>query len=326
MSATIKDLARETGLSVATISAYINGERVREYNREKIESAIARLGYIRNDYARSLKVRSSKTIGVVVPDMYTRITMYILAEVQNELRNYGYGTIICDSRSDEELEQQTFRFMLSKMVDGFIVLPVSGAPSAVDVLREKGKPVVVVNTMKERKDVAHIVIKNKDAYRKAIGDMVAKGRRHIALIYAGSRVTMLRERIEVYREVLEEAGIYEEKYIFKAEHTVKGGFEAMKNALEMHPEIDGFLVCNYEMSIGALTALNRFRENWKESVSFVGLDLEDDADVFAVKPTVINRPIREIGVETARLIVDAVENGCLRDVELSCEYVKGDTV
>lgn len=326
MSATIKDLARETGLSVATISAYINGEKVRDINREKIERAIVKLGYIRNDYARSLKVRSSKTIGVVVPDMYTKITMHILAEVQNELRNYGYGTIICDSRSDAELEQQTFRFMLSKMVDGFIVLPVSGDPSAIDVLREKGKPVVVVNTMSQRKDVSHIVVRNKDAYRKAVGDMVEKGRKHIALIYAGAKVTTAQERVSVYREVLEEAGIFDNKYVFKTEFTVRGGFEAMKKALETYPEIDGFLVSNYEMSIGALTALNRFKENWKDNTSFVGIDIEEDTEIFAVRPSVVNRPIKQIGIETARLIVDAIENDCLRDVYLSCEYVKGETV
>lgn len=326
MPATIKDLARETGLSTATISAYINGEKVREYNKEKIESAIARLGYIRNDYARSLKIRSSRTIGVVVPDMYTKITMHILAEVQNELRNFGYGTIICDSRMDEELEQQTFRFMLSKMVDGFIVLPVSGNPSAVDILREKGKPVVVVNSMIKRNDVAHILIRNKDAYKMAVSDMVNKGRKHIALIYAGAKVTTSKERVEIYRSVLKEAGIYDEKYVFRTEFTVKGGFDAMKRALETCPEIDGFLVSNYEMSIGALTALNQFKENWQSEISFVGIDLEEDTDIFSVRPSTVNRPIKQIGRETARLIVDAVENHCLRDLVLDCEYVKGETI
>lgn len=326
MSATIKDLARETGLSTATISAYINGEKVREYNREKIESAIARLGYIRNDYARSLKIRSSRTIGVVVPDMYTKITMHILAEVQNELRNFGYGTIICDSRMDEELEQQTFRFMLSKMVDGFIVLPVSGNPSSVDILREKGKPVVVVNHMRRRKDVAHILIRNTDAYSKAVRDMVDRGRKHIALIYAGALVSTSKERVEAYKNVLSEAGMYDEKYIFRTEFTVKGGFNAMKNALENYPEVDGFLVSNYEMSIGALTALNQFKKNWQRDISFVGIDLEEDTDIFPVRPSTVNRPIKQIGKETARLIVDAVENDCLRDVALSCEYIKGETL
>lgn len=326
MSATIKDIARETGLSVATISAYINGEKVREHNKLKIEDAIAKLGYIRNDYARSLKVRSSKTIGVVVPDMYTKITMHILAEVQNELRNYGYGTIICDSRSDEKLEQETLKFMLSKMVDGFILLPVSGDPSAVDILIEKGKPVVIVNSMLNRKDVSHIVIHNKDAYRQAVSDMVATGRKHIALIYAGAKVTTSKERVEAYRNVLEEAGIYDEKYVFRTQFTIKGGYDAAKRALETCPEIDGFLVSNYEMSMGALMALDQFKENWYESISFVGIDLEEDTETFKFRPTTVNRPIKRIGVETARLIVDAVENGRLRDVSLECEYIKGETI
>ena len=86
MAVTIKDLAKETGLANATISAYLNGIPVREYNRIKIEEAIKKLGYIRNDYARGLKTRRSGTIGVLIPELSNVFSTTIITEIEETLR------------------------------------------------------------------------------------------------------------------------------------------------------------------------------------------------------------------------------------------------
>lgn len=323
MSVTIKDLAKETGLSVATISAYVNGEKVREKNRLKIQQAIRSLGYIRNDYARSLKTSSSKTIGVVVPEMHTKIIMRILAEIQAVLRGYGYGTIICDSRMDKDLERQAFTFMLSKMADGFIVFPVTGDPSSLDVLRENGKPVVVVNALKERRDVSHIQVDNLGKFRQALNDIIRKGKKRIAIIYSGVEFPMIAGKLKVYEEVMKKAGLFDERYMFATDYTVKGGYEAAAGALALDPSPEAVLVCNYEMSIGALTAIGQRDKKVRESITFVGVDLDEDRDLFEISPSSVNRPVAEIGRQTAELIVGAVERGEIRDVVLTGDYVKG---
>ena len=82
MAVTIKDLARETGLTAATISAYFNGASVRPYNREKIERAIDKLGYIRNDYARALRTHRSMTIGVLIPELSNMFFTGLVTEIE----------------------------------------------------------------------------------------------------------------------------------------------------------------------------------------------------------------------------------------------------
>lgn len=94
MSITIKDLAKETGLGCATISAYLNGVPVRPYNKEKIEKAIKKLGYIRNDYARGLKTHRSRTIGVLIPELSNIFSTTIITEMEEVLRAHGYGIIV----------------------------------------------------------------------------------------------------------------------------------------------------------------------------------------------------------------------------------------
>ena len=91
MGVTIKDLARETGLTAATISAYFNGGNVRAYNREKIERAIEKLGYVRNDYARALRTHKSMTVGVLIPEMSNLFSTTIIAEMEEDHDNCGDG-------------------------------------------------------------------------------------------------------------------------------------------------------------------------------------------------------------------------------------------
>lgn len=92
MAATIKDIARETGLGYATISAYLNGTNVRPKNKELIEAAIQKLGYVRNEYARGLKTHRSMTIGVLIPELSNTFSTLIVSEMEDELRRMGMAS------------------------------------------------------------------------------------------------------------------------------------------------------------------------------------------------------------------------------------------
>ena len=119
MAATMKDIARRTGLGLATISSYFNGGNVREKNRKKIEEAIEELHYEVNEVARNLKTNATKTIGVVIPELNNTFCAEIISGMEDILRNHGYATMICDCRTDRKLEQEAVDFLLRKRVDGF---------------------------------------------------------------------------------------------------------------------------------------------------------------------------------------------------------------
>ena len=145
MAVTIKDLAKETGLACATISAYLNRVPVRAYNKVKIEAAIRKLGYIRNEYARGLKTHKSGTIGVLIPELSNVFSTTIITEIEERLREKGYGIIVCDCRTDVRREEESVRFLLTKMVDGLIIMPVSADKSSFKAAIDKNIPVVVID-------------------------------------------------------------------------------------------------------------------------------------------------------------------------------------
>ena len=145
ISTTIKDVARHTGLSIATISKFINGGNVLEKNREVIAQAIGELGFHVNEIARGLKTSRSMTVGVLIPDLENVFCTSIVANIENTLQQSGYSSIICDYREDPALEREKLEFLARKGVDGFIYMPLGSQEQVVSRLLEKSTPVILID-------------------------------------------------------------------------------------------------------------------------------------------------------------------------------------
>ena len=143
---TIKDVAAVAGVSTATVSRVLNGERVREETKQKVISAVKALGYRPNQIARSLKTQKTFSVGFVVPK-FDPFFMQVAQAIEYVLNEKGYSLIVCNS--DENLEREIGRVkMLSQQqVDGLLVVPTSGTASHLVELQQKGTPIVLVDRM-----------------------------------------------------------------------------------------------------------------------------------------------------------------------------------
>ena len=121
MPATIVDIKRKTGLSLATISKYLNGGNVLPENKVKIEAAIKELHYEVNELARGLVTNKTRTVGILVYSIESPFSGVILHHVGEALRKKGYGMLIVDSCNDEEIEEKNLRYLISKKL--FRLLP-----------------------------------------------------------------------------------------------------------------------------------------------------------------------------------------------------------
>lgn len=321
MAVTIKDLARETGLANATISAYLNGIPVREYNRIKIEEAIKKLGYIRNDYARGLKTHRSGTIGVLIPELSNVFSTTIITEIEECLRNKGYGIIVCDCRTDLHREEESVRFLLSKMVDGLIIMPVSTDKKAFAVAVQKNIPVVVIDRKTNSEDVSHIVINNREISRKATERILAKGCRKIALVTGDTEVYTAKERKAGYEDAMRKAGVYDESFVKNGELSVDGGYSATKEILAEIPDVQAIFVTNYEMTIGSIIAINEEGRKIGKDIEFTGFDKVEITSAFVPAMHTVNQPLEEIGRVAADVMTEMIEGACPRDIVLKAEIL-----
>lgn len=309
MSVTIKDIAKETGLSNATISAYLNGIPVRKYNHVKIEEAIKRLGYIRNDYARGLKTHRSGTVGVLIPELSNVFSTTIVTELEETLRDKGYGIIVCDCRSDLQRESEALRFLISKMVDGLIVMPVSTRKEALESVLEKNIPMVIIDRMTDAETVSHVVINNREASAEATERLLDKGCGKIALIVGDDSVYTALERKLGYREAMERRGLYDESFVYDGGLSVQGGYAATKKILRDHPDVQGIFVANYEMTIGSVIALNEEGKRIGKDVQFMGFDNIEISKAFVPEIATVTQPLEEIGRSAAEKLLDVIDGG-----------------
>lgn len=317
MAITIKDLAKETGLGSATISAYLNGVPVRSYNKEKIEQAIKKLGYIRNEYARGLKTHESRTIGVLIPELSNIFATSIISEMEEMLREKGYGIIVCDCRTDLNLEQESLRFLLSKMVDGLIIMPISTDSQALKIALDNNVPITVLDRMTDSDKVSHIVINNREISSHAVNNLIERGLKRIALITGDMEVYTAKERRMGYQEALEAAGCYDESLVYNGGLSVEGGYQATKRMLKECKDIEAVFVTNYEMSVGSMIAMTEEGKLVGNEIEFIGFDNVEMSKVFTPKLATVNQPLKEIGQMAALTITSMIAGEPARNVVLN---------
>ena len=181
--ATIKDVARLAGVSVSTISKYLNGGNVLEENAESIRRAIAELDYRVNPFARSLKTQRSKSIGVLVPDITAPFFGNVLTALDKVLRENGYHSLISCYSSNHGLERDNLSFLLSAGIDGLIYVPEDlSVDEFFELTANRKIPVVQLDRTLQGLNTDAVLVNNAEASYAAVSHLIDMGHRRVATI------------------------------------------------------------------------------------------------------------------------------------------------
>lgn len=309
MAATMKDIARETGLGLATISSYFNGGNVREKNRVKIEAAIEKLHYEVNEVARGLKTNETKTIGVVIPELNNTFCAEIITGMEDILRGKGYATIICDCRSDKKLEQEAVEFLLRKRVDGIINMPVDEEGKHLAKFCRTGKPVILIDRKIQELSCDSILVDNEKAGENAVEVFLRNGHKKIGIIRGPKRIFTAQERFRGYKNALDKAGIdLEDRLIYQGDYTISSGAKGLETLVKENPDMTAVFVTNYEMTMGAVIGANEIAINIPGQVSLIGFDNQEFARACSPQLTIVTQPTDKIAQEVANRMLWRLEN------------------
>lgn len=331
MAATIKDIARKTGLGLATISSYLNGGNVREKNRIKIEDAIEELQFEVNEVARGLKTNKTKTIGIIIPELNNIFCAEIITEVEDVLRSHGYAAMICDCRTDLKREEEAVEFLDRKRVDGLILMPSGNSGVHLHKFIKKGKPVVLID--RRFRDIACdcVLADNFGAARDAVQRLMDAGHTQIGMIAGPKGVFTADERRRGYEEAVKEAGVaLQERLLIHGDYTISGGAGCMRELVDKNPDLTAVVVSNYEMTMGAIIEAREMELQIPERLSFIGFDNLEFARACAPQLSIVTQPTREMGREAAGLMVQKL-NGeippeVIRSRKLQTGFVEGRTI
>lgn len=331
MAATIKDIAKKTGLGLATISSYLNGGNVREQNRIKIEEAIKELHYEVNEVARGLKTNRTKLIGIIIPELNNIFCAEIITEVEDILRGYGYATMICDCRTDVSREIEAVEFLKKRRVDGVIVMPSGNTGKHFEKLIRNHIPVVLLDRSLSDIHCDCVLVENRSGARQAVEKLIGAGHKKIGIITGPKEIYTAKERLAGYMEALREAGLpVEEELIACNEYTIKAGMKSLQILAEKNPDMSAVFVANYELTMGVVIEANELGMNIPEQLSVIGFDNVEFAKACVPKLDIVTQPVKEIAKEAAKLMLKRLEAySDMEDravVKLETGFVEGKSV
>lgn len=332
MGVTIRDVAKLANVGQATVSSYINGGNVREENRIRIQNAIDELHFEVNEVARGLKTSKTKTIGIVIPELDSNFYAEICMKIEDLLRAHGYAIIITDSRSDAERETEAIEFLQKKRIDGLIIVPLSKSETAIKKFMSFGKPVVLLDRLlPDIEGMGCILIDNMSASGLATQKLIDAGHTEIGIIIGPSDIYTSIERKKGYIKVLEKNEIVpNENLIVHGNYTIAGGISALKKLVNTNPTMTAVVLTNYDMTIGAIIAVNELAIKIPSELAVIGFDCKDFAKAVTPNLDIIIQPINDIAKNAADELLKRLnqpENEWKSEIiELDTIYIKGHTI
>ena len=311
MAATMKDIAERTGLALATISKYLNGGNVREKNRQAIEQSIRELDFTVNAFARGLKTRRSNTIGVVIPELNNLFITTVIAAMEDILRQHGYGVLVCDSRNHAQREQEALQFLLDKMVDGIITMPVSRSAAFLQPALERNIPVVLIDRSLEDAEgrVDMVLIDNFQAALESTRHLLRSGHRQIGIIVGPQEVYTSKQRLLGYNQALIQQEAFPDRGLVEfSDYTVEGGYRSARELFRRNPDMSALFVTNYEMTLGTILAVNEAGIRVPEELSLIGFDNLQLSQIVRPRLTLVAQPLQEIAEHAAKRLLCRLNN------------------
>ena len=309
----MKRIARELGVSVTTISKVLNHHAdIGEATRARVLARVAELGYHPNAVARSLTLRRTHTLGVIIPDLMHSFFVEIVAGLEAAASARGYGLLLCASGEDVEKERTALAMLRARQVDGIVLATANATGNTAQLTglaRARTALVMIDRDDHPRVHCHRVLTDDFEVGRLATAHLIATGRRHVAHI-AGPRITHAQRREAGYRKALGAAGIRVRDYwIVGAGFKDADGYRAMQRLLTGRRRPDGVFAVNDPSAIGAMRAIWDAGLQVPDDIAVVGAGDVAYSDLIRVPLTTVRWSKRDVGRRAAELILDEIDDG-----------------
>jgi LacI family transcriptional regulator len=311
MAASIKDVAREAGVSIATVSRVLNDiDVVNEDTKKKVKDAIKKLSYRPNIVARSLKTQKSSTIGIIIPDISNQFYPEIVRGCEDVANIYNYNIMLCNADLDADKEMEALRILKEKMIDGVIYMSNSIEQNIIDLINELEMPTVLVETTDTDGIFPSVSIDNVMAASDAVKYLINKGNKKIA--YVGTtteKINALSKRYAGYKKGLSEMEInLDKEMVYFGGVKARDGYAGINTILDKGIAIDAVFCASDEIAMGVINALRDRSINVPEDVDVMGFDDIYSASIFYPKLTTVSQPMYDMGSVSMRMLIKSINN------------------
>ncbi|HEX3628020.1 MAG TPA: LacI family DNA-binding transcriptional regulator [Verrucomicrobiae bacterium] len=307
---TIKTVAAEAGVSIATVSRALAGSNaVAKEAHKRVIEAIRKLDYHPNHLARGLRAGRRKIIGVIIPDLQNPFFTGVVHGIESVLYESGYTLVLGHSNGLAERELAHIGILRSEGAAGLILMPDNASSANYESLSSWKIPAVAVDRIPQGIKADLISTNHRKGARDAINHLISHGYKDIALINGPHSISVSLERFLGYEEALKNAGAHvRDGLVIQSDFRHVGGYKAMKQLLELSKPPRAVMVANNLMTLGALQAIHESGFRVPEEIAIVGFDDLPWASTLRPPLTAMAQPIKELGEIAARTLLERLNN------------------
>lgn len=327
--ASIKDVAKQAGVSIATVSRVINGTKfVSPDVRARVEQAIAELDYRSNEIARALKVIKTRRIGVIITSLSRSFFSRVIEGIQAEAERSDYSVLFAETHDSVEKERELVELFVGQWVDGIILASSTNAGrdysdyvARLASLSKQGThiPVVTLEFPLESGGIDAVCIDHERAAHDAVEQLIRLGRTRIAHISHPAGNLIGSWRIAGYRRAMAEAGLdCGDEYLSAANYTTYSGYLAIARLVDGGVKPDGVFCANDQTAIGVIKYCEDRGLRIPEDVAIIGTDDIFVASIMSPSLSTVDVPKFQLGRQAMALLAERIaagENSYARRIE-----------
>lgn len=308
MAATIRTVAKEAGVSPATVSRVFNDSApVEESTRERILEVAEELGYVPNATARSLSSKKTRTFGVLMPYLTGEYFPEVIRGLDQAAKQHERLLLLSSSHNTPADTERALHAMHGR-VDGLILMTPQMHPSDLEPHLPGEVPVVFLNGDPEGHDFSVLSIDSREGGRQATQHLIEQGHEQIGIIAGEPENYDAKERLAGYRAAMEAADLeIHPDWIVRGDFNRESGQEAMRRLLEARPRPTAVFACNDYMAMGALSVLYQAGLDVPEDIALVGFDDLPSSRHLTPSLTSVDARMVELGTEAVTLLLDLID-------------------
>ncbi len=312
-NASVKDVAAAAGVSLGTVSNVLNRpERVSAATREKVEKALAELGFVRNESARQLRAGQSRTLGYVMLDATNPFFTDVASGIELAAEEAGLSLFLCNSDNRPSRERTHLDHLQQQRVQGILITPVDPDDGFLDEIAAHGTPLVIVDRIRTQEGFCSVAVDDVLGGRLAIEHLVDRGHTRVAFVGGPDSLGQVRDRLEGARQAWAEAGLPPDALVHlpTTALTVAEGRSAGERLAGMpaRRRPTAAFCANDITALGLLQQSTGSGIRVPEELAIVGYDDIEFAAAAAVPLTSVRQPRQELGRAAAELVLDEATN------------------
>ncbi len=319
---TMRDIARESGVSVATVSRYINKVSYTSAETEKrIQEVMDRFDYTPNAMARGLAKQKSNTIAFITPDITNPFFPELVKSIENISKTKGYSLLLMNTEENDLKNQDFWNNFKSRYIDGFILAESELSEEVQRYLNGINIPFVRIDRAVHSDKINSVGVNNYEGAQLAVNHLVDIGCKKIAHISGPKSLYPTIGRLNGYKSVMEKVGC--EPIIYQGDFRLDGGARQTERLLQEHPDVDGIFYANDLMAIGSLKVFKDYGVHVPDNIALIGFDGIQLTEIVSPSISTVKQPINQIGEIATNHLIQAIEKSSdenrrnlLLDVEL----------